>query len=179
MPISTKKGDNGMTSLFGSGRKSKSYIVFDLLGKIDRLNVNIGKVYADLKISSEHKNILCGVQMQLMAISSDLATSPESKIYEKTKYSDNGFIYIMENAITSLEKKLPTLKNFVIPNELLACKIHTCRVDCRDAERTLTSYYGSNSTHENKKIRKMLNRLSDLFFMFSREYTIKETIYKP
>ena len=61
MKIYTKKGDQGLTSLFGGGQYAKDYIRIEAYGSIDELNAHLGNL-RDQLFEDEHTSILLDVQ---------------------------------------------------------------------------------------------------------------------
>ena len=155
MPIYTRTGDDGTTSLFGGKRVLKCEELVDVYGSIDELNSWVGLVNAKVKFP------LKNIQSDLLTIGSALAggkrnlKSLESKIKE------------MEKEIDAMDSQLPKLTNFILPGgSELAAHIHIARSICRRVERQTVAL----SQHERVDpiIIKYLNRLSDLFFMLAR-----------
>jgi cob(I)alamin adenosyltransferase len=80
-----------------------------------------------------------------------------------------------EKYIDGLDKKLPKLTSFILPQGgEAASRIHIARTVCRRAERKLTSLFlekDSGITETNQLIiSRYINRLSDFLFMLARKY---------
>ena len=67
MPIYTKTGDTGSTSLFGGKRVLKCEELVDVYGSIDELNSWVGKVGSDID-SPDVQTFLSSVQSDLFTI---------------------------------------------------------------------------------------------------------------
>ena len=178
MKIYTKTGDKGETSLLNGGRVTKSNDRISAYGSTDELNSFIGLLASD-NIKTSHKTDLFEIQNKLFHIGSMLAIKGNHnlKIPEITKED----IHLIEEKIDILDKKLPQLKEFIIPGgsqETAHC--HICRSICRRAEREIVKL--SCNEPVNKLIIQYLNRLSDYFFVLSRslshESGIEEKAYK-
>lgn len=169
MPIYTRTGDSGLTSLFGGKRVLKCEELVDVYGSIDELNSWVGLLNAQSKTYSFSK-----VQSDLLIIGSSLAggkidlTPLTSRITE------------MEREIDRMDKTLPKLSNFILPGgSVLAAQIHIARSVCRRVERQAVAV--SQKEHIDSVIVKYLNRLSDLLFTYARfinmQGNIKEIVW--
>ena len=165
MKIYTKKGDQGNTQLLGGNYVRKDDIRLECYGTIDELNAFIGNIY-DQKISAFHKDILCNIQNQLFNLGALISLGREkSKIILPNITTEN--IGMLEEIIDKMEKKLPILKNFILPSgHPTASKCHIARTVCRRAERNLVAL--SNTLKINTLHMQYLNRLSDYLFVLAR-----------
>jgi len=161
MPIYTKAGDSGQTSLFDKTKVSKASAIPNAIGTIDELNANIGMARALLK--DEQKGItddskkLTQIQEDLFCIGSYLAGKKDT--IDKLE----AHVVEFESIIDRLTVELPELKNFILPSgSKVGTQFHICRTICRRAERCVVE------VEANETILKYLNRLSDLLFMFAR-----------
>ncbi|MCX7955544.1 MAG: cob(I)yrinic acid a,c-diamide adenosyltransferase [Patescibacteria group bacterium] len=165
MPVYTKKGDRGKTSLFGEEKVLKSDIIIEALGNIDELNSFIGIVVFKIKEKSD-KDFLIKIQKDLYQIMSIL-----SKANKKTDFLEKR-VFDFEKKIDEIEKKLLPLNKFIVPGGTeLSCWFHILRTICRRAERQVVKrkkYF---------EVVKYLNRLSDLFFMLARFYNKNEDVF--
>ncbi len=164
MPIYTRTGDKGKTSLFGGTRVFKSDVRVETYGTIDELNSAIGVVLAflspvkfkQLKLSLEQ------IQNDLLDIGSALSTPGALRIKDLDKRPLE-----FEKMIDSLTKPLPPLKNFILPGGGKAGSLlHICRTIARSAERRIVSLMQQSDVDNSILI--YLNRLSDLFFTMAR-----------
>lgn len=153
--IYTKKGDNGMTSLIGGEKVSKSDILVEVYGTIDELSAFIGVLF-DLSDSSFVKSSLSIIQKDLLKIESFYASKMLSE-YDIPAES----ILFLEEQIDRLSAS-HTFREFVIPGGCLAASYtHLCRTVCRRAERNITK------VDVNSNCLSYMNRLSDFFFLLS------------
>ena len=163
MSITTKQGDQGMTSLIGGQRVLKCDERVDAYGTVDELSAFIGVLHDSLpETESETKKDLMRVQKQLLVVEAVLACPEEGRI----ERLDPGALYSLESQIYKLEAELPQLRTFVIPGgNILASYCHVCRVVCRRAERMIvrTGKQGIELQY--------INRLSDYFFLLGRYYS--------
>lgn len=164
MPIYTRTGDKGTTSLFDGTRVAKSHERVETYAAIDELNSIIGQTiafvpkgkYPKLKKDLEH------VQHDLFAIGSALAMPhpvPVTGLEKRPKE--------FEEIIDALTKKMPELKNFILPGgSKSGALLHVARTFARRAERRVVTLTEKEEVDEAILI--YLNRLSDLLFTLAR-----------
>ena len=161
MTIYTKTGDNGMTSLAQGQRVSKSDPRVCAYGTIDELNSILGIVIAAGKNEKKVSQLLLDIQNDLFTIGNHLAGGKQSLVGTKKRISQ------MEELIGNLEKKLPPLRNFILPGRTSAAAFaHQARSVCRRAEREVVTV--AKTVQIDKAVLIYLNRLSDLLFMIAR-----------
>lgn len=171
MPIYTKTGDKGKTSLFGGKRIDKHDMQVEAYGAVDEATSFIG--FAVESLTDKKDTILLrDIQMNLYSVMAYLSSGP----FEKEKVAAH--IAVLETSIDQLEKSLPKLTRFILPQgSESTSRLHLARVMVRSAERRVarfidtTEYSASDHT-----VLQYLNRLSDFLFMLARKYT--KTEYK-
>ena len=173
--IYTKKGDTGMTSLFGGKKILKSDIRIEAYGTVDELNSYLGIVPALCKNENIQNKVL-RIQKTLFKIGAILATNPDKP--ELIMPFDTEETELLEKSIDKMEEELPPLKNFILPSgSLLISHIHVARTICRRAERRIVAIDDSTQFHD---LIKYINRLSDYLFVLARKAAkdneIKENI---
>ena len=166
--IYTKTGDNGETSLYFGERFFKSENIFDILGNLDELNSFLGLTYTSRSKDKKIKALVIKLQRELFNLGAVLAT-----VKEKTALSEiqlyEGKVKELERHIDEIDKKLPVLKNFIIPSgDIKAVYFHVARAICRRVERNLVKEVKNNERTELIPIIKYINRLSDLLFTLAR-----------
>ena len=163
MPIYTRTGDKGKTSLFDGTRVLKSHTRVETYGTIDELNSMIGVVIAHLqKGNVQEKKELEMIQHDLLDIGSALATPHPLPVVGLDQRAKE-----FEKIIDTLTKKMPELKNFILPGGGKAGSfLHVSRTIVRRAERQLVGLMQHEEVDE--AIVVYLNRLSDLFFTMAR-----------
>lgn len=163
MPIYTKKGDQGTTTLFSKEltkgeRIYKSEPRLQAIGKLDELNSYLGVIIA-INPRRELVDSLITIQRKLFLINSQLAGAEL-----KLKKSDTN---MLEKKIDQIDKVIPPLNNFILPGgTVIAAHLHYARTLVRRAERALV-YLSQNSQVEPETL-KFVNRLSDTMFTFAR-----------
>lgn len=162
MPIYTRTGDTGLTSLFGGKRVQKSNVRVDTYGSVDELNSWIGLIISQIKDKTTRR-LLLDIQSDLLSIGSNLAGS-NIDINELDARVDE-----MEKQIDWYESTLPKLNNFILPGgNPISATIHITRNITRRVERQVVALDNKSTIKIDPKIIKFLNRLSDLFFDMAR-----------
>lgn len=168
MPIYTKTGDKGETSLFGGTRVSKSHERVEVYGSVDELNSWVGLIVAKLD-HKEKKEFLMKIQSDLFVLGGNLAGWKTDLAPLKTRVTE------MEVEIDAMETQLQELKNFILPGGTeLSATVHIARSITRRVERQTVRLFEVKSQksgvngQEKEVILQYLNRLSDLFFVLAR-----------
>lgn len=161
MPIYTRTGDKGLTSLYSGKRVPKSDPQIDAYGTVDELSSLIGLIAVKIKNKREM----------------DFLTSVQKDLYEIMAYMSgadvvldflNDKTFVFEKMIDEFDKKLPRLKKFIIPGGTeLSSWFHVLRTVCRRSERAVVKLHATRYTLH---VIQYLNRLSDLFFTLARFY---------
>lgn len=170
MPIYTRTGDDGTTSLYGGKRVLKCEELVDVYGSIDELNSWVGLV----RSKSKDKR-LKSIQSDLLTIGSSLAGAKINLTVLEPRITE------MEKHIDKMDKELQKLTKFVLPGgSELAAHIHITRSICRRAERQTVKL--SKNQNLDPLIVTYLNRLSDLLFTLARyinkQVNVKEILWK-
>ena len=80
---------------------------------------------------------------------------------------------------SDLSISLPPLKDFILPQGSdLTTQAHRARVVTRRAERECVVYQNSLNTEIRPHILKLLNRISDYFFVLARSFSTTDSIAK-
>lgn len=166
MPIYTKTGDSGETSLFGGKRVSKSHAKVDVYGSVDELNCWIGLVIAEsTEKKEEHiRSLLLQMQRDLFVIGGYLASWQADLSPLSTRVIE------MELEIDALDEQLPKLTQFILPGGCVrAAHVHIVRSIVRRVERLVVEL--AKHDQIDTRVIQYMNRLSDLFFMLARYIT--------
>lgn len=172
MPIYTRTGDKGDTSLFNGQRVSKSDLRVEAYGTVDELNSAIGMTIAEgLRIKDKElrvKNELIKIQNDLFSIGSALASTAISNLgYLSNRVKD------FEDNIDAMTEQMPALSNFILPGGgKTGAVLHFARTVARRAERKVVLLAESEKIDNN--ILMYLNRLSDLVFTMARFANYRE-----
>ncbi|HNY14033.1 MAG TPA: cob(I)yrinic acid a,c-diamide adenosyltransferase [Bacteroidales bacterium] len=170
MKIYTRTGDKGATSLAGGRRVPKSCQRIEAYGTVDELISWIG-LLRGCEFNKPRNKILLYIQDQLMSCAAALATDP-LKYKSPILMPDAKAVTKLEKEIDKMEKKLPVLKNFILPGgNLEVSYCHIARCVCRRTERTVLRL---GETEEIPLIIPMLlNRLADYLFVLSRQMSLE------
>jgi cob(I)alamin adenosyltransferase len=171
MPIYTRKGDKGETSLFDGTRVSKFHPRVETYGTIDELNSMLGAVLSQLRTKNKKlRTELERIQHDLLKIGSSLANPRPLSVLGLSKRPAD-----FEKLIDKMTEKMPVLKNFILPGGGKAGSLlHVARTITRRAERQLVKLMqkdasaGSAQEYIDEQIVIYLNRLSDLLFTMAR-----------
>jgi len=166
MPIYTRTGDKGKTSLFDGTRVLKSDKRVETYGTIDELNSMIGTAIAEIKdLRFKIKDVtdeLERIQHDLLDIGSTLATPHPMPVVGLENRPKE-----FEKVIDAMTKKMPELKAFILPGGGKAgSALHVARTIARRAERQLVALMQKEKV--DLTIITYINRLSDLLFTMAR-----------
>ena len=185
--VYTRNGDHGKTSLIGGVKVDKDDLRIDAYGTIDELNSVLGLCISEInkienkKIKEETIKIFTRIQNELFNLGSSLSRLDIDKESNFPSIKRVNIIKI-ENEIDQYNVKLPELTSFVLPGgSTINALLHLARTICRRAERINVTLMKRTKIDEN--ILPYLNRLSDLFFVFSRWFSHKmnrtENLWDP
>ncbi len=169
MKLYTRRGDTGLTDLYGGRRVSKDSLRVEAYGTVDELNSLIGLVRCSPGPASV-LDPLASVQNRLFEIGADLAT-PEAAGGERAARAvprvGDDHVAELEVWIDDASNAAPAMTHFVLPGGTeLAARLHVARCVCRRAERFCVALAHAEPITEAVVI--YLNRLSDLLFAMAR-----------
>jgi len=187
MPIYTRTGDKGKTTLANRKKMSKADLRIEALGTIDELNSMIGVV---LSVTSnkrqEIRSELIEIQNDLLKIGSNLAnpqvTRPPASSLAGEVGRGNQKLAVsslskrvkeFEGFIDEMTQQMPKLSNFILPGGgKTGAMLHLARAVCRRTERRIVEFNSKKKIDDNIII--YLNRLSDLLFTMARFANFQE-----
>ncbi|HEY4111613.1 cob(I)yrinic acid a,c-diamide adenosyltransferase [Puia sp.] len=167
MKIYTKKGDQGMTGLFGGKRVYKDDTRVNCYGTLDEVNSTIGLLRVKLGADHPWQANLHRIQKDMMDMMSHLARPSDCKKENSNPRPTEGAAFC-EQWIDELEGAMKTASDyFLLPggNEVSAL-CHVVRTQMRRGERLLVTLMKEDTVED--YIPAYINRLSDLFFTLSR-----------
>lgn len=175
MKLYTKTGDKGMTSLYDGSRKSKGSVIFDVLGNLDELSSHIGVLCAKIE-QPDLLYILREIQVKLLDIGSNIAVIDQKKKKRVTKIEEKD-VHRVEIWIDTCEEENGKLTEFLLPGfEEKDSQCHVCRSVSRRVERSMWKLMNDDEIEIDDEILKYMNRLSDFFFAFARNFSKGEEI---
>ena len=110
MRVTTKTGDQGMTSLFTGERIAKDDMRVEVYGAVDSLGSTLGMARA-FATSPRVKEHIYNLQKQLGMLMADFAS--RNKAPRITDEMVDG----IEKSIADIEESLPELREFIIPHD--------------------------------------------------------------
>lgn len=160
MSVTTKTGDQGMTSLFTGERIAKDDMRVEVYGAVDSLGSTLGMARA-FATSPRVKEHIYNLQKQLGMLMADFAS--RNKAPRITEEMVDG----IEKSIAGIEESLPELREFIIPGDKKSsAMLDLARTTARTAERHAWTLARRGSVAEIDL--RYLNRLSDYIFILMR-----------
>ena len=157
-PISTRRGDDGTTTLLGAGRLSKSDARIVVLGDVDEASSFIGLARAEAE--GDMAELLIGLQRLLYRVMGDVAMPNEENA---VKGSD---VEYLDEALEEWRNRTEIPNQFVVPGgSRLGALLDVARSVTRRAERSLVA--AGYDKHHPDALR-CVNRLSDVLFVAAR-----------
>ena len=191
--VYTKKGDGGSTSLVGGQKVSKADPRIEAYGTVDELNAFVGiarrsALEAAARPGAQRQGLealaasLLRVQHELFNLGSLLATLPEDLHPKQARVTDAD-VAALEREMDRGNQTLEPLRSFVLPGgSRLNADLHVTRTVCRRAERLVVALRAELVAVDDVAVR-YLNRLSDAFFVWSREASalegVPEVLWEP
>ena len=182
MSITTKTGDEGMTSLFYGTRVPKTDLRVQSCGTVDELSAAMGVARSLMSDACKEKNILLESQKDLILLMGEIMIMPgewERHLSRPHKLITSEHITRLEEHIRQLEQlQKPGSWNWSVPGEdRVTAALHLARTVCRRAERSLWAVLEADqeALSKNETARKnislltvYLNRLSDLLWLIAQ-----------
>ena len=173
MTIYTKTGDDGTTGLLGNARIRKDTPRIRACGSVDETNAALGVILAHLTSDSQFvRGWMEAIQSDLFIIGAILATAPSDKSRHAVLAESQ--IQALETHIDKMEKDLPPLKNFILPQGTPAAAFaYLARAVARRAERDVVALAVGETVAPT--VIPYLNRLSDFLFVLARWINNRES----
>jgi cob(I)alamin adenosyltransferase len=167
-PISTGRGDDGTTTLLGSGRMGKNDPRISVLGDVDEASSFLGLARAEAE--GDVGELLLGLQRLLYRIMGDVAMPQEANAVGE---EDVAFV---DGALEEWRGKTEIPKEFVVPGESrFGALLDVSRAVVRRAERSMVA--AGYATGLPSALR-VVNRISDLLFVVARGADERRTLSK-
>ncbi len=167
-PVSTRRGDDGTTTLLGSGRMPKSDARIVVLGDVDEASSFVGLARAEAE--GDMTGLLIGLQRLLYRIMGDVAMPNEKNVVGERD------VEYLDAALEEWRNRTEIPKEFVVPGESrLGALLDVARSVVRRAERNLVA---AGYADEHPDALKAVNRLSDLLFVVARNADGKTSLSK-
>lgn len=166
VPLYTRTGDAGDTSLLDGSRVRKSDPRVEAYGEVDELGAWLGLVRAELSDPVVSKG-LDRIQRLLFALGARLA-DPGGRIAARQEKSvlAASDVRRLEQWMDEIDTEVPPLRTFVLSGgSRSGAALHVARVMCRRAERRMVALGPAAVAPVDLEY---VNRLSDLLFALAR-----------
>lgn len=160
--ISTRKGDDGTTTLMGAGRLSKADAPIAVLGDIDEATSFLGLARAEAvgAGSDEMARFVLDLQRLLYRVMGDVAMPKEQNFVVE------GDVGYLDDALEEWRGRTELPNEFVVPGgSRLGALLDVSRSVVRRAERSMVV---AGYAEGHPEALRAVNRLSDLLFVLAR-----------
>lgn len=161
---STKRGDQGHTSLLSGERVSKTNLRIEACGSLDESNAAMGLAKA-FSSNPRIREILSAIQQDLFLLGSELSsTDPDGQL----KRVEEDHIAYLEKWITELQVEVPLTRGFVdAGNNPVSAALDLARTIVRRAERIIVALHEAGGV-KRPEVLSYLNRMGFLLFTLAR-----------
>jgi cob(I)alamin adenosyltransferase len=167
-PVSTGRGDDGTTTLLGSGRMGKDDPRITALGDVDEASSFLG--LARVEAEGDVEALLLELQRLLYRVMGDVAMPKEENVVGADDLSS------VDDALRVWRDRTEIPNAFVVPGESrLGALLDVARSVVRRAERSLVA---AGCERDHPYALRVANRLSDLLFVLARNADGKKTLSK-
>jgi cob(I)alamin adenosyltransferase len=161
---STKRGDQGETSLLSGERVSKTHLRIEACGNLDESSATMGLAKA-LATNPRIREILSSIQKDLIWLGAELSNvDPQRKLdrVEEVHISD------LEAWIAELQTEVPLSRSFVDPgSNPVSAALDVARTVVRRAERSIVALHEAEAL-QRPEVLSYINRLGFLMFIMAR-----------
>ena len=162
--VTTRTGDDGLTSLGDGTRTSKASVRVEAYGTVDEANAAIGVLRLHVAHDPLIESVLQRIQNGLFDVGGDLCLPGESGAAFRI---DDRLLMLLDAEIVALGADQAPLDSFVLPGGSPgAAQAHVVRTLVRRAERRVVSLAAVEAV--NPMVVRVLNRLSDYAFVLAR-----------
>jgi cob(I)alamin adenosyltransferase len=167
-PVSTGRGDDGTTTLLGSGRMGKDDPRITVLGDVDEASSFLG--LARVEAEGDVESLLLELQRLLYRVMGDVAMPGEENVVGEDD------LRLVDDALREWRDRTEIPNAFVVPGESrLGALLDVARSVVRRAERSLVA---AGYERDHPYALRVANRLSDLLFVLARNADGKKTLSK-
>lgn len=167
--VVTRGGDGGQTSLGDGTRVAKDQARVEVLGTLDEINALVGLVQAHTPAEDDVTHQLTMVQNLLFDMGADICLPEDGPMAERAHRVEEAALLVIERRLEELRSRQLPLAGFVLPGgSVAAAWAHLTRTQIRRAERRMVAL--SRQERINPVLLKILNRLSDYFFVLARHF---------
>lgn len=167
MRISTKRGDQGKTSLLYGRQVDKDNPRIEACGVVDELSSFLGLAKSAIK-SKKTKELLAQIQKDLLLIGTEVVV-PLVFIKKLKKRINQNNIAFLELNILKIENKLKIKSSFLLPGaSIVSSTLDICRSITRKLERRVVTLKRKKMI-KNSDLAVYLNRLSDFLYLLGHK----------
>lgn len=183
MPLYTKTGDKGSTSLIGGERVPKTDLRVEAYGTVDELSAHtalLSDMLREHPEAGEYVADLDRIGSQLMTVAALLAVGQGGE--GKVKEPDAEVVAALERRIDTLSERVRPITKFTIAGgNRTVSMCHVCRTICRRAERAALRADERFGVSHTALV--YLNRLSDYLYILGRAlnelFEVEEILWIP
>src|SRR5918997_2395559 len=166
-PISTRRGDDGTTTLLGAGRLPKNDTRIVLLGEVDEASASVGLARAEAE-DGDTKGLLLELQRLLYRVMGDVAMPQEENVVGPDD------VRAVDEALEAWRERTNLPNQFVVPGESkLGALLDFARSVVRRAERSMVA---AGLARDHPHALEPVNRLSDVLFVMARNADGRDTL---
>jgi cob(I)alamin adenosyltransferase len=166
-PVSTRRGDDGTTTLLGAGRLPKNDVRIVLLGDVDEASASLGLARAEAD-DGEVRASLLELQRLLYRVMGDVAMPKEENVVGPED------VRRVDEALEDWRARTQIPNEFVVPGESrLGALLDFARSVVRRAERSMVA---ADLAQDHPHALEAVNRLSDVLFVMARSADGRETL---
>ncbi|MCF7688612.1 MAG: cob(I)yrinic acid a,c-diamide adenosyltransferase [Cephaloticoccus sp.] len=171
--ITTRKGDDGSTSLLYGQRVPKSHPQIEAVGTLDELNVALGAVKMQLDPRDASTGVfIASLQQNLVTLMGEIACAEK----DIARYEASKFSRLQADDLTRIDERIALLEaaglvydGWATPGaNPRAAALDTARVTARRAERRLAEL-PNHGRNPRPLLLQYINRLSDLLWLLARQ----------
>ena len=164
--VSTKLGDGGYTSLWGSQRVAKYHARPESYGTLDEATSALGLARATAT-QARVKVVVYDLQQDLYVMMAELATPPAD--YDKSKYKiGEPHVQKLDALLDELRGQTELPRHFITPGDTAGgAALDLARTVIRRSERMIARLLHEGEI-PNAEILRYLNRLSDVVWVLGR-----------
>ncbi|HMS17157.1 MAG TPA: cob(I)yrinic acid a,c-diamide adenosyltransferase [Planctomycetota bacterium] len=182
MSLMPHSGDDGNTSIQGSGRVPKDHDRLEALGALEELNAQLGLCRATA-IPVYVDSILDRIQSELVDLGREVLRrrGDDAAPVGPSPFSQENLTFL-EADLESVGRRLPPQTEILLPGgNLASCMLQVARALCRKAERRVVPLARIERISGN--VLRYLNRLGSLLFALARlvnhENGNAEHVFRP
>ena len=158
----TTLGDDGYTSLLGSGRFPKSDLRFEVLGCLDESSAVLGLAKSLIE-EARIKDTITTIQRDLYHLMGEFSDVADNQTVVPPLTAEH--VTFLEDSIASLSREVENPSGFILPGDTISsAAVDLARTTIRRAERRIAQAF-EQELIDNLVIRQYINRLSSLLFI--------------